>query len=210
MIHLYKWALAKNEKMIHLYGPPACGKTTLAIQLSKSVFPRSTIYFFTSHEKAITKRAKQILDKKSLEEFYLTKTTNLNDLFEKIQTISSFEKKIGLVAIDFISDFVRGMLYKEEVKNQVRKILEQLFIFSSQTNCTVVIINSFSIKNPAPLYSLIESFCDLSVFLSIKNCRNHLDANGNNIKRSLIVNENTVSSFTIDKEGIKDLMIVSE
>jgi len=196
--------------MIHLYGPPASGKTTLAIQLSRKVFPRSTIYFITSHRNAITKRAKQILNKNYLKEFYLIKVSSLDDLFEKIQSINSLEKTIGLIVIDYISDFVRGKLYKEEVKNKVRKILEKLFIFSSQKDCLVVIVNSFSIKNEAPLNSLVESFCDMSVYLSIKDDKYNLESNGKNIKRTFVVDEKIISSFVIDEKGIKDLIIVSE
>ena len=210
MIHLPKWTLSKNEKMIHLYGPPASGKTTLAIQLSRKVYPRSTIYFFTSHGSAIAKRAKQMLSKSYLEEFYLIKVYSLEDLLEKIQSIISLKKTIGLIVIDYISDFVRGQIYKEEVKIQVRKILEKLFIFSSQKDCLVVVVNSFSIKNEAPLNSLVESFCDMSVYLSIKNDKYNLESNGKNIKRTFVVNENTSSSFFIDEKGIKDLIIVSE
>jgi len=210
VIHLHKWTLSKNERMIHLYGPPASGKTTLAIQLSRKVFPRSTIYFITSHRNAITKRAKQILNKNYLKEFYLIKVSSLDDLFEKIQSINSLEKTIGLIVIDYISDFVRGKLYKEEVKNKVRKILEKLFIFSSQKDCLVVIVNSFSIKNEAPLNSLVESFCDMSVYLSIKDDKYNLESNGKNIKRTFVVDEKIISSFVIDEKGIKDLIIVSE
>ncbi|MHA1203807.1 MAG: AAA family ATPase [Candidatus Heimdallarchaeaceae archaeon] len=207
---MHKWTLSKNERMIHLYGPPASGKTTLAIQLSRKVFPRSTIYFITSHRNAITKRAKQILNKNYLKEFYLIKVSSLDDLFEKIQSINSLEKTIGLIVIDYISDFVRGKLYKEEVKNKVRKILEKLFIFSSQKDCLVVIVNSFSIKNEAPLNSLVESFCDMSVYLSIKDDKYNLESNGKNIKRTFVVDEKIISSFVIDEKGIKDLIIVSE
>jgi len=195
--------ILKNVKMIHIFGPPATGKTTLAIQASLEVSPRETFYFITSHMPSIIKRIKQIAeDEKWVEKwdfkqhFYPISIHQFEEIEEQLRKIRKInDKKIGLIIIDHLTDYLRGDIHKEEIRVKLRRILEELYILAEDKNCKIFILNGSSYQGAAPAEDIVESFCDMSIKLTKDTYSSILNTEEKEIK------------LDFDNSGIKNLFI---
>ncbi len=171
--------IPKGVRLIHLYGPPGAGKTTLGLQTAIEIAPKNTYYFITSHATSIIKRVKQIIYHARWNEylsfkhaFFPIEISNLEVLevhLEKIENMSSDE--VGLVIIDHLTDYSRGQIHKEERRKQLRELLERLYILADEKDCKILIINGYSYKDSAPAEDIVESFCDMTLHMIVEdNC----------------------------------------
>ncbi|MHA1400979.1 MAG: AAA family ATPase [Candidatus Heimdallarchaeaceae archaeon] len=195
----FKIKIASDDKLIHLFGPPASGKTSFAIQLAFTLVPESSFYFITSHNKATLRRMNQMAKSKRWEskrdifqKLFPINVASIEALIEKLKLIANVEE-VGSIIIDYITDFDRGALYKEEKKEKIRQILELLSHIAEEKNCKVLIVNGWAFKGKAPAYDLIESFCDLSLIMSI-----------NGQKKAMIIAEETFE-IIIDDGGLANI-----
>ncbi|MCG3217264.1 MAG: hypothetical protein KAS63_11080 [Candidatus Heimdallarchaeota archaeon] len=163
--------IKREIRMLHLYGRPSSGKTTLAIQAAIESIPRNTYYLITSHSTSVLKRMKlMISDKRWSENKDIKKyifpifTQNPEDLEDQIDKLKRLDsEEIGLVIIDHVTDYIRGEIYKEERKNQLRLLLEKLYLLTEEKSCKVLLVNGFSYKDSAPAEDIIESFSDMTI-----------------------------------------------
>ena len=162
--------IPKTARLIHLFGPPGSAKTTLGLQIAVEISPKKTYYFITSHATSVLKRVKQIVDDERWEEysnfkqsFYPIEVSNLEVVIsnlKKIEVLPSDE--IGLIIIDHITDYIRGQIHKEESREQLRNLLEKLYLIADEKDCKVILVNGYSYKSSAPAEDIVESFCDLT------------------------------------------------
>ncbi|MCG3222511.1 MAG: AAA family ATPase, partial [Candidatus Heimdallarchaeota archaeon] len=163
--------IEREVRLIHLYGPPGVGKTTLALQSAIEILPKETFYIITSHSTSILKRIKQMViddrwkDYPDLKQhFFPIQIQSLRELQHQIEQIINFSShEIGMVVIDHITDYIRGETHKEENRDILRRIFENLYILTNKKKCKVLIINGYAYKGSAPAEDLIESFCDLTI-----------------------------------------------
>jgi archaellum biogenesis ATPase FlaH len=194
--------IGRETRLIHLYGPPSGGKTTLALQSAIEILPKETYYIITSHSTSVLKRIKQMVvddrwkDYPNLKQhFFPIQINNLKELHHQIEQIINFSSQaIGLVVIDHITDYVRGETHKEENRNILRSILEDLHLLTNKKKCKVIIINGFAFKGSAPAEDLIESFCDMT--LKITNERKGFE---------IEIDDQIISTLVVDNSGLKNI-----
>jgi hypothetical protein len=194
--------VGKETKLIHLFGPPSGGKTTLALQSAIEILPKETFYIITSHSTSVLKRVKQMAieerwkDYPDLKQFfYPIQIQNLKELKHQIEQIINFSsQELGLVIIDHITDYVRGEIHKEENRNLLRSILEDLYMLTNKKKCKAIIINGYAFKGSAPAEDLIESFCDMTI--KITNERKDFE---------IEIDDEVLTSFRINNSGFENI-----
>ena len=196
--------IGKEVRLIHLFGPPSGGKTTLALQSAIEILPRETFYVITSHATSILKRIKQMtLDERwkdypdLKQRFFPIQTQNLLDLQSQIERIINFSsQEIGLIVIDHFTDYIRGETHKEENRDILRRILEDLYLLSNKKKCKILIINGFAYKGSAPAEDLVESFCDMTI--KISNDRKNFEVQ---------INDEKICSCRINNSGFENIYL---
>ena len=194
--------IKKEVRLIHLYGPPSGGKTTLALQSAIEILPKETFYIITSHSTSILKRIKQMViddrwkDYPDLKQYFFPiQIQSLKELQHQIEQIINFSsQEIGLVVIDHITDHIRGETHKEENREILRSIFEDLYKLTNKKKCKVLIINGYAYKGTAPAEDLIESFCDMTI--KITNERKDFE---------IEIDDQIISTFQIDNSGFENI-----
>lgn len=194
--------IKKEVRLIHLYGPPSGGKTTLALQSAIEILPKETFYIITSHSTSILKRIKQMViddrwkDYPDLKQYFFPiQIQSLKELQHQIEQIINFSsQEIGMVVIDHITDYIRGETHKEENREILRSIFEDLYMLTNKKKCKVLIVNGYAYKGSAPAEDLIESFCDMTI--KITNERKDFD---------IEIDDQIISTFQIDNSGFENI-----
>ncbi len=195
--------IPKSARLIHFYGPPSSGKTTFAIQSAIEIYPKNTYYFITSHSTSVIKRIKQLISHPRWQEYKDIKKTlfpiatqNLDELQSEIEKIKKLEpERVGLIVIDHLTDYIRGEIYKEELRIVLREILEQLYLLADEKNCKVLILNGYSYNNVAPAGDLVESYCDMTLTAELDQMKVNL------------ISEDEEVNIHFDNSGIRNLHI---
>lgn len=193
--------IKREIKLVHIYGPPGSGKTTIGIQASIEIAPRKTYYFITSHGTSVLKRVKQMISDKRWadfkgvkQSFFPVEITNLDELEIQLDKIATLHpEEIGMIVIDHITDYCRGQIHQEERRIQLRNILEKLYLLADEKGCKVLLINGFSFKDSAPAEDIIESFCDLTIKMKIEDFK------------SKILFQEEEMELTVDNSGVSNL-----
>lgn len=131
-----------------VYGPPASGKTTLAItaSLNQAELGNKVVYMDTENG-FNTERAKQLAKgkEKLLEKILVLKIRNFTDQARKFELLKQIikKKKIGLIVVDTIGHHYRVELQKEakRANNIVAEQLKQLREITKEEKIPVVITN---------------------------------------------------------------------
>ncbi len=127
--------------------------------------------------------------------FYPIQIQSLKELQHQIEQIINFSsQEIGLVIIDHITDYIRGETHKEENRNLLRSILEDLYMLSNKKKCKVFIINGYAFKGSAPAEDLIESFCDLTIKITNERKRFEIE-----------IEDEIHTTFRIDNSGFENI-----
>lgn len=190
-------------RLIHVYGKPGAGKTTLALQYALETVPEKTYMFITSGSHSTLERLKQLEKTQRWKNsnikrfFYPIFISDMDSFIKKLLQLKKLQKReINLVIIDHITDYVRGLLHKEEIKNRLRVILEHLVILAKEKDCTILIINGTSFNGKAAGQDLIESFCDVNI--KIKRVNNHCQ---------LVIEPEQEIFTSLSNEGLDDVKI---
>lgn len=194
--------IEREVRIIHLFGPPSGGKTTLALQSAIEILPKETFYIITSHSTSILKRIKQMVvndrwkDYPDLKQhFFPIQIQNLKELQHQIKQIINFSsQEIGMVVIDHITDHIRGETHKEENREILRSIFEDLYMLTNKKKCKVLVINGYAFKGSAPAEDLIESFCDMTI--KITNERNEFEVE---------IDDQIIGTFQINNSGLENI-----
>ncbi len=195
--------ISASTKIIHLYGPPSSGKTSLALQAAVEISPLKTYYIMTSHSTSTMNRIKQMLNSRRWSEirdfkhnFYPLVVENHTEIIENLVKIESiYSEDVKLIVIDHITDYFRGDLNKEEIKNKIREIIEKLCLLADNKNCKIILINGYSYQNTAPAADLIESFSDVTIHAKKETDKLVLQIHDENI------------DYFIDDSGIRNVCL---
>ncbi len=190
-------------RLIHIYGKPGAGKTTFALQCALETVPEKTYMFITSGSRSTLERLKQLEKTQRWKNsnikrfFYPIFISDMDSFIKKLQLLKKLQKKeINLVVIDHITDYVRGLLHKEEIKNRLRVIFEYLVILAKEKDCMILIINGTSYDDKAAGQDLIESFSDVNI--KIKRVNKHCQ---------LLIEPEQEICTTLSNEGLDDVKI---
>jgi len=193
-----------ENRLIHIFGPPSSGKTTFALQTAIEILPKNTYYIMTSHATSTMKRIKQMISEERWKEnknfnqhFFPIQIYNLEELISQIEKISTLHpEEVDLVVIDHFTDYIRGEIHKEEIRNLLRDILEKLYHLVDEKNAKIYILNGFSYKDSAPAEDIVESFCDMTIQFNKKdqNC-------------SLLIESDNSFLVSLNNSGISNLHI---
>ncbi len=197
----YYLDIKREIRLVHIFGPPGSGKTTIGIQASIEIVPRKTYYFITSHGTSVLKRVKQMISDERWSDFtgvkqsfFPIEITNLDELEIQLDKIATLHpEELGMIVIDHITDYCRGQIYQEEKRIQLRNILEKLYLLADEKKCKVLLINGFSYKDSAPAEDIIESFCDMTIKMKIED-----------FKSKLLFQEEEIE-LAVDNSGISNL-----
>lgn len=137
-----------DNEITLIYGPPASGKTTMAIiaSLNQAELGNKVVYLDTENGFNI-ERAKQLAKGKEelLEGIFVLKIRSFRDQAKKFELLKQIikKKKIGLIVVDTIGHHYRVELQKEaKAANKiVAEQLKQLRIITKEEEIPVVITN---------------------------------------------------------------------
>lgn len=162
-------------KLIHVFGKPGSGKTTFALQCALDSSPTPTYYFVSDNTTPLTKRINQMLSTKRWEHiplkkhFFLVPFDSLEDLKVKIlQLQTQLQNKPSLIVIDYLVSHARGLLYKEEIKEEIRNILEQFMLIAERYPIKILLLNGVSYSGSPIAEDLFEGYCDMTIELQRK------------------------------------------
>jgi len=194
----------REIRLVHIYGPPGSGKTTIGIQASIEIVPRKTYYFITSHGTSVLKRVKQMISEERWSDFkgvkqsfFPIEITNLDELEIQLDKMATLHpEELGMIVIDHVTDYCRGQIYQEEKRIQLRNILEKLYLLADEKGCKVLLINGFSYKDSAPAEDIIESFCDMTIKMKIEDFKSKILLQEEEIE--LAVNNSGISNLHLN------------
>ena len=137
-----------EEEITLLYGPPASGKTTLAmIAALKQAEEKKKVVYLDTEDGFNVVRAKQLTKGKEelLQNIIVLKIRGFKDQARKFELLEKIIKKIkpGLIVVDTIGHYYRVALVKDakETNNILAKQLRQLRLITKEEGIPVLITN---------------------------------------------------------------------
>lgn len=127
-----------KEEITMIYGPPASGKTTLAIIAALNQAEEKRVVYLDTENGFNIERAKQLASgkEKLLQNIIVLKIRSFKDQVRKFELLKEIIKKgkVGLVVVDTITHHYRVQLLKDakETNNSMAEQLRQLRLITKE------------------------------------------------------------------------------
>ncbi len=128
-----------GEEITIVYGPPASGKTTLAIMAAlKQAEDKKTVVYLDTENGFNGERAKQLAneDESLLQNILVIRIRSFKEQIRKFELLNQIVKKrkVGLVVVDTIGNHYRVQLLKnvKETNNSMAEQLKQLRLITKE------------------------------------------------------------------------------